>query len=127
MNEEPTEVKVEDLEDIEIPQELIEKVEELRKRTKIDRNIADQDVDKLAVFHFDGQNFRCELCKVVAVKYKVCLLNLMNDNPKREFQEPCCVMAVLVGYSVVISRQNDYWLFIVITLTRLKFPEVIST
>lgn len=65
------EAKLDDLEISEIPEELISKIEELRKRTKIDRNIADQDVDKLAAFHFDGQKYRCELCKVVAQKYKV--------------------------------------------------------
>ena len=63
--------EIEDLESIEIPQELIDKIEELRKRTKIDRNIADQDVDKLSAFHFDGQNYKCELCKIVAHRYKV--------------------------------------------------------
>ncbi|XP_065054419.1 uncharacterized protein LOC135683165 isoform X2 [Rhopilema esculentum] len=62
--------QIEDLESIEIPQELIDKIEELRKRTKIDRNIADQDVDKLSAFHFDGQNYKCELCKIVAHRYK---------------------------------------------------------
>ena len=71
LSEDLPEIKPEDLEDIEIPQELIDKVEELRKRTKIDRNIADQDVDKLATFHFDGENFKCELCKVLAHSYKV--------------------------------------------------------
>ena len=71
LSEELPEVKDEELEEIEIPQELIDKVEELRKRTKIDRNIADQDVDKLATFHFDGENFKCELCKVMAHTYKV--------------------------------------------------------
>lgn len=70
LTEEPVEVKSEELEDIEVPQELIDKVEELRKRTKIDRNIADQDVDKLATFHFDGENYKCELCKVMAFSYK---------------------------------------------------------
>eukprot|EP00794_Sanderia_malayensis_P014177 gene14177-15656_t len=59
-----------DLEGVEIEPELIEKVEELRKRTKVDRNIADQDVDKLTVFHFDGQNYKCGLCKIVAKVYK---------------------------------------------------------
>lgn len=61
----------EDLESIEIPQDLLDKVEELRKRTKIDRNIADQDVDKLSTFHYDGQSYKCTLCKVYAGKYKV--------------------------------------------------------
>ena len=61
----------EDLESIEIPQDLLDKVEELRKRTKIDRNIAEQDVDKLSTFHFDGQRYNCNLCKVFAGKYKV--------------------------------------------------------
>eukprot|EP00112_Aurelia_sp_Birch-Aquarium-sp1_P007407 Seg1807.2 transcript_id=Seg1807.2/GoldUCD/mRNA.D3Y31 product="hypothetical protein" protein_id=Seg1807.2/GoldUCD/D3Y31 len=60
----------EDLESIEIPQDLLDKVEELRKRTKIDRNIADQDVDKLSTFHYDGQSYKCTLCKVYAGKYK---------------------------------------------------------
>lgn len=70
------ETKFEEVENLEIPQELIGKIEELRKRTKIDRNIADQDVDKLAAFHFDGQNYRCELCRIVAQKYKVSALFL---------------------------------------------------
>ena len=61
----------EDLDSIEIPQDLLDKVEELRKRTKIDRNIADQDVDKLSTFHYDGQRYNCNLCKVFAGKYKV--------------------------------------------------------
>lgn len=69
---------LEDIENVEIAPELIEKVEELRKRTKVDRNIADQDVDKLGTFHFDGQNYRCKLCKIVAKRSKSIKQHLMG-------------------------------------------------
>ncbi len=71
--EKDTQAEAEDLEGVEIDPELISKVEELRKRTKIDRNIADQDVDKLAVFHFNGEFYICKLCKIVTKSHKVCL------------------------------------------------------
>jgi len=52
---------VEDIpdEEVEIPDELMDAVEKLRQRETIERNTADEDIEKLAVFCYTGKGFKC--------------------------------------------------------------------
>ena len=57
--------------DIEVDRELLDAVEQLRTRKKIERNVVDEDVEKLSLFSFDGQMYRCDLCKILCRQIKV--------------------------------------------------------
>jgi len=49
-------------EDVEIPDSLMDGVEKLRQREKVERNTADEDIEKLAVFCYTGKGYKCDTC-----------------------------------------------------------------
>ena len=45
-----------------IPDSLMDAVEKLRQRTDIERNVADEDVQKLLTFSYNGKGYSCNTC-----------------------------------------------------------------
>lgn len=69
----PVEKKEEELPDIpddqvEVPDSLMDSVEKLRQRKEVERNVADEDVDKLVVFCFNGKGYQCLTCGLLLTK-----------------------------------------------------------
>jgi len=55
-------------EDVEISDELMDKVETLRQREKAERNVADEDIGKLVVFCYTGKGYHCSSCNISLTK-----------------------------------------------------------
>lgn len=48
--------------EVEVPDSLMDSVEKLRQRKEVERNVADEDVEKLVVFGFTGKGYMCKTC-----------------------------------------------------------------
>jgi len=55
-------------EEIEIPDSLMDEVEKLRQREKVERNTADEDMGKLKVFCYTGKGYQCLTCDTFVAK-----------------------------------------------------------
>jgi len=54
--------------EVEISDDLMDKVEKLRQREKVERNVADEDIGKLVVFCYTGKGYHCSSCNVYLTK-----------------------------------------------------------
>lgn len=53
---------------VEVPDSLMDNVEKLRQRKDVERNVADEDIDKLLVFSFNGKGYDCLTCGFMLMK-----------------------------------------------------------
>lgn len=76
------EEEVEDIpdEDVVIPDSLMDSVERLRQRKEIERNVADEDVQKLVVFLFTGKGYQCATCGLLLSKEEGFVHHLMGKS-----------------------------------------------
>lgn len=67
---EKEEVVVEEIPDdeVEVPDSLMDAVETLRMRKEVERNAADEDMEKLIVFCFTGKGYQCKTCGLLLTK-----------------------------------------------------------
>ena len=56
---------------VEIPDQLMDNVEKLRQRKDVERNVADEDIDKLVVFCYNGKGYDCLTCGYMLLKDSV--------------------------------------------------------
>lgn len=57
--------------EVDIPDSLMDSVEKLRQRKDFERNVADEDVQKLLVFSFTGKGYHCVTCGLLLMKETV--------------------------------------------------------
>ena len=60
--------------EVEIPDQLMDSVEKLRQRKDVERNVADEDIEKLLVFCYNGKGYDCLTCGYMLLKDSVRIL-----------------------------------------------------
>jgi len=79
-----------------VPDSLMDSVETLRMRKDIDRNAADEDVQKLVVFCFTGKGYQCRSCGLLLTKEssfvshltgKSHVMNVIDARTAKKYQE----------------------------------------
>lgn len=96
--EEPKEEEFPDIPDdeVEVPDTLMDNVERLRQRKEVERNVADEDVDKLMVFCFNGKGYQCLTCGLLLSKdtafrshlmAKGHVMNVIDARSAKKYQE----------------------------------------
>jgi len=63
-----------------VPESVMESVEKLRNRSEIERNVADEDVEKIKVFSYTGKGYQCKTCGTLTMKDTAFAEHLMNKN-----------------------------------------------
>ena len=63
-----------------VPDVLIESVDKLRERDEVKRNVADEDVEKLLVFCFNGKGYQCKTCGLLLMKESAFSSHLMGKS-----------------------------------------------
>jgi len=63
-----------------VPDSVMESVEQLRNRGEIERNVADEDVEKIKVFSCTGKGYQCKTCGTLAMKDTAFIEHLMSKN-----------------------------------------------
>lgn len=53
---------------VEIPDNIMDDVEKLRQRKDVERNVADEDIEKLVVFSYNGKGYDCLTCGFMLMK-----------------------------------------------------------
>merc|ERR1712168_321052 len=93
-----TEEAVPDIPDDEVvvPDSLMDSVELLRQRKEVERNAADEDVQKLVVFCFTGKGYQCRTCGLMLTKEssfvshldgKSHVMNVITARTAKKYQE----------------------------------------
>jgi len=99
--EDKEEVKIEEIPDIPddevvVPDSLMDAVEGLRQRKEIERNAADEDVQKLVVFCFTGKGYQCKSCGLLLTKEpsfvshlngKTHVMNVVEARTAKKYQD----------------------------------------
>lgn len=79
-----------------VPDSLMDSVETLRMRKDIERNAADEDVQKLVVFCFTGKGYQCRSCGLLLTKessfvshltHKSHVMNVIDARTAKKYQE----------------------------------------
>jgi len=79
-----------------VPDELMDSVETLRQRKNVERNAADEDMQKLAVFCFTGKGYQCKSCGLLLTKEssfishvsgKNHVMNVIDQRTAKKYQE----------------------------------------
>eukprot|EP00111_Clytia_hemisphaerica_P018374 TCONS_00054328-protein len=65
---------------VEIPDHLMDNVEKLRQRADMERNVADEDIDKLVVFCYNGKGYDCLTCGFMLMKDHAFKNHLMSKS-----------------------------------------------
>merc|ERR1712226_1276893 len=82
--EEPEQQKIPEIEipddEVIVPESVMESVEKLRNRSEIERNVADEDVEKIKVFSYTGKGYQCKTCGTLTMKDTAFVEHLMNKN-----------------------------------------------
>lgn len=82
--EESKETKEEELDipddQVEIPDQLMDNVEKLRQRKDVERNVADEDIEKLIVFSYNGKGYDCLTCGFMLLKDNAFKNHLMSKS-----------------------------------------------
>jgi len=65
---------------VEIPDQLMDNVEKLRQRKDVERNVADEDIDKLVVFCYNGKGYDCLTCGYMLLKDSAFKNHLMSKS-----------------------------------------------
>jgi len=63
-----------------VPDSLMDSVETLRQRKEVERNAADEDMQKLAVFCFTGKGYHCKSCGLLLTKESSFLSHVNGKN-----------------------------------------------
>lgn len=63
-----------------VPDSLMDSVEILRQRKEIERNAADEDIQKLCVFCFTGKGYYCKTCGILLTKESSFISHLNGKN-----------------------------------------------
>jgi len=83
-------------EEVVVPDSLMDSVETLRMRSEIERNAADEDVQKLVVFCFTGKGYQCRSCGLLLTKEssfvshltgKSHVMNVIDARTAKKYQE----------------------------------------
>jgi len=81
---EKEEPKIEEIDipddEVVVPDSLMDSVEKLRQRKEVERNVADEDVQKLLVFCFTGKGYQCKTCGLLLMKESAFLSHLMGKS-----------------------------------------------
>jgi len=79
-----------------VPDSLMDSVETLRQRKDVERNAADEDMQKLAVFCFTGKGYQCRSCGLLLTKEssfishvngKNHVMNVIDQRTAKKYQE----------------------------------------
>jgi len=79
-----------------VPDSLMDSVETLRQRKDVERNAADEDMQKLAVFCFTGKGYQCRSCGLLLTKEssfishvngKNHVMNVIEQRTAKKYQE----------------------------------------
>merc|ERR1739838_1080352 len=62
------------------PDSIMDNVEKLRIRKEIERNVADEDVQKLCVFQYTGKGYYCKTCGLLLMKESAFKAHLMGKS-----------------------------------------------
>merc|ERR1712226_395265 len=63
-----------------VPDSIMDSVEKLRQRKEVERNVADEDVQKLLVFCFTGKGYQCKTCGLLLMKESAFVSHLMGKS-----------------------------------------------
>jgi len=79
-----------------VPDSLMDNVERLRQRKEVERNAADEDIQKLVVFCFTGKGYQCRSCGLLLTKEssfvshldgKSHVMNVITARTAKKYQE----------------------------------------